>query len=935
MACLRRFALPLLAGLLLAGCPDNTPDTGGTGPGDVSDEALSFGGSISGGVSGTSDTGSSLDDLSTAQAINEDLSFLTGAVGWLEDLDGNRLLDANGEPYPDIEFDENGEFELDGLPVGVEIQIRIDVDGDGEPDLSTIINIPAIDEQGEAGELNGVLVDPLTSLTCARVIQDIVDEGLVPGDVETGLAAIIEQVRDAFEHLLEDQGIDVEILIADLLARDVSLADLFELHVPRAAWLSLNFARGKFQLENADDVEAVLQAVTPILVQGGFVIADFPGGIDFSFLEDVTNVEVLDFAEYFGSGPPGFDDVIESGRGRPSIDQSAFDIPGPGEGPVLYHSTAPEVNRNYVDLNVDGRRFNGPLFGEDVLIRLAEIYLDDGTLTLGDLYTVLTDPRRGFGLRFTYPGTGPFGQPVDVYQGPEDEGVELDTRAFIERLDALGLLDPDPDNVEQNAETLRTLLRRFLSPTSPPPLEALFAGILQDPVPSAVEFTQTLRDLRAHLPFSVSGPAQLLVIGATPPPDSEPVTVDLTLDDKGRIESVQFNEAGNGTHWLGFGPLADDGIKVLFVDVTTGRPLHDFHGRLLQQDIADDDIFQPVDGDSFVDAFSEQSPGLPLAPRLRLQNPEFDPSVGPDPSENPPDLPGVVLLVSFEPDAAPVRVTVEEDGSFVYDPDGEWYVLDPASIPGEDGDPDPDDVVPEAQQFVLITEDGQIREEIPGDPETRVYVTIGEIEGLEIPVDNRRAFDYAVVENPSYDPLRAPFFDDIDRNGVQDDGEPAFDFRYRLANPEDWRSTLVEMYYRRGDNDEYPEVSEIHFGADAPQLLDGTPLVPRNFRPRLNAWRFGQPNLSSTLITTFSAPDFFNGMHALDEETDLNVWQALAITHLVFTAVHNIEAVVDWDGPEGPQSPHTELLPANLFSPPVGDPSHLWLQGIEFYVETE
>ena len=133
--------------VMVVGCPQLMQNLFGGTEGDVSESALNYDGTLSGCVADTSSTTAS-QDTQAAQTV----ALGSDAVAWLTDLEGNRLLDANGVEYPEFPVDPDGTFDLSNLPVGVDIVLNIDLDGDGEPDLSTIINIPtAADRTRTAG----------------------------------------------------------------------------------------------------------------------------------------------------------------------------------------------------------------------------------------------------------------------------------------------------------------------------------------------------------------------------------------------------------------------------------------------------------------------------------------------------------------------------------------------------------------------------------------------------------------------------------------------------------------------------------------------------------------------------------------------------------------------------------------------------------------
>ena len=123
-------------------------------------------------------------------------------------------------------------------------------------------------------------------------------------------------------------------------------------------------------------------------------------------------------------------------------------------------------------------------------------------------------------------------------------------------------------------------------------------------------------------------------------------------------------------------------------------------------------------------------------------------------------------------------------------------------------------------------------------------------------------------------------------------------------------------------------MDEVAFDSSTPKATDGEVLVPRRFSPRLNAFRFGRPNSAINLLTTFLPAEFFNGTQAINEDTEVGIFQALAMINLVMEQVFNVEADVDFDGP-GPIPPTTELIDAHLFVVPIGDPLALLIDGFE------
>jgi len=182
------------------------------------------------------------------------------------------------------------------------------------------------------------------------------------------------------------------------------------------------------------------------------------------------------------------------------------------------------------------------------------------------------------------------------------------------------------------------------------------------------------------------------------------------------------------------------------------------------------------------------------------------------------------------------------------------------------------------------------------------------------------------VPNPHYDADGDPYFDDVDADGVQDDNEPTAPFRPVLFDRTDWRSTDIRLYYRRADNGQAVLFDNVAFESPTPQTLDGVELVPRDWRPRRNAFRFGRPNTTLNLLAGFAPPAFFNGTNRFNEETRVDIFGALSLINLVMDQVFNVEARVDVDG-LGPLPARDMLIDAQMFIAPVGDPFVLILDG--------
>ena len=911
---IRRFS-GLAACLVLAGCGPLTQQN--PGPGDVSTTALSFSGSASGTANTTSSSTASAPTQSGRKITQRSLG--DNAVAFLTDLDGNPLLDANGKAYGDFPVSTNGSFDLTGLPVGVDIVLNIDVDGDGTVDLKTFIHIPQA-AGAQAGVLADIAVDPLSTLVLAKFLALLDAQGLKPGALDISPSALIERIRDAFEHLFEDSGIEEDITLADLAGFSrAELAALFDRLIPDVARRGMKMAEANIILAQATDVASVTRAAARIMVEGGFVVLDDPGGVDLSFLGNLANVRTLTFQEFedmkggmMGPGAgPGPQRSIPA-----EVNISAFQAP---PNTFLYFSTVAELDRNFAGMDHQERGPGGPWFSDSVIERLATLFLADKTVTMQDLYNVIVDADTGMAARLTYFRHRPNSDdgPVDVFESADGVGIEKILDALFASIEQLGGLSINRDDFDRTEADVRAAIRNFLQGTAAPTFERVFAGILTDRIPSARDFARSLRDRRAHLPFSRSGPSRFFVVATADPfmgAAALPVTVDVELDADGKVTSVAFNPAGTGKFYLSFGRETDMGMEVELLSRRTGRALRDHEGESQRLDMGDATIFASINGQSFISQFSETGSFYPGGPDLEAPNREFDPELEPDPETNPPVFEIWVLEDSPTRDAKPVRVNYAA-GVATIDPSGRFFLMF-------------DDTTESNGTFALIEENGDVLETTPGDFTTRVLVSATDIQGGVIAVETFTKVFGVDVPNPGFDATGAPFYDDINDNGQQDAGEPSFDFRAFLFDPTDWRSTNIVRFYRRADTGRFVRPRDVDFSSDTPRTIDGVTLVPRNFKPRLNAFKFGRPNVTINLLMAFSPPSFFNGTQALNADTELNPFMALAIANLVFDSVHNVLAEIDPDG-SGPLPPRKELVQAELFVPPVGDPVQLIIDGLE------
>lgn len=860
--------------------------------------------------------------LPTARTIVVEGQLVPGAVVSFKSIDGEPLLDAEGNPYPDVTVDEDGTFEMEHLPVGVDFLVCVDTDGDGEVDLQHCVLIPK-DPDGETGTLDDVNPNPLTTLALAKLKKLLAERGVDISEVTFSPAILINRIVDAYQNLFEEAGIDDSITLDEIADRiEEQLAELFDTLVPSTVRRGMEMAGGNLALAEADSVEDVVRAVAEVLIHAGFPVADDPGGVDLSFLSIIPHVEEADFDD-LDFGPPREDDD------GPEVEQFF----GPEPDFTIYLKKVVEVDRNWAKVDAeDAVAVRLPIIHERVIAFMARGYLEGATVTLGDLYQVLTSAEEGFGARITYfaPTVDEFGNMVGGlhFETADGQGVVLNEAELFETIDALGVSDDfDPEEIGDDVDPLRDALADFLAGTVAPPLERLFEGII-GPVESYDTVARRIRTMKAHVPFNISGPSQFFVVATADGfsgQEAEPVTVDIVFDDEGHVETVTYNEDGQGKYYLGFAPETPVNGQVEFIVRETGKTLRKDNGEPLWEEMSNAEIFQPVqlpghaEPVPFLEAFSEQGAFYPGAPALRVPNEGFDPNLPPDPETNPPEWEIFVLMTGFGPDAEPVTVTSNGEGGYTYEPSGagQFYLAFSDRTESEG-------------KFNLVSQDGRFVREDPSDPASNlVYVGNDDIGSFDLDaLREETLFVYGVnAKNEAYEPERDPYYDDINDNDVWDAGEPTFSWRPILFNPEDWRSTDVERYYRRADNDGFVDPADIDWGSDTPRLMDGTELVPRNLKSRMNAWAFGRPNTTINLIAAFADPGFFNGTVTVDENTELNPFSALAFAHLAFERMHNVEAVIDFDGP-GPAPAHEELVEAFMWVLPVGDPVTFLARGL-------
>jgi len=417
---------------------------------------------------------------------------------------------------------------------------------------------------------------------------------------------------------------------------------------------------------------------------------------------------------------------------------------------------------------------------------------------------------------------------------------------------------------------------------------------------------------------------QIFVLATGPGPDAEPVRVD--YDPATGVAT--YNPGGRNL--LMFLPESQEAGEFALFNEDTGRPAG-------QDDPTNFFGPPPERPDDFEDQFNDRPPDGEFPPP---PDGEFPP---PPDGEFPPPPDG-----EFPPPPPDGEFPPPPDGEQPPPPDGEQppppppdNEVPPAEDDGMTGDPPPEGTPPNPDEVigepppgdvgdVPPPPDGGVRPEPPlgggfGAPEF-IRVLASEVVGIELRAERFTHVFGTEVPNERYNPDNDPYFDDVNGNGLHDAGEPTAPFRPTLFNPDDWRSTDIRLYYRRADNGQSVTFEEVAFDRETPQTFDGVGLVARSFLPRPNAYRFGRPNTAINLLTAFVPPEFFDGTHSLNADTQVDIFSAVAIINLAMDQVFNVEADVDIDG-RGPLPTTRMLTDAHLFVVPIGDPFQLLLEG--------
>lgn len=662
----KRFLFGLLLTLAIAvtvsglACNTQSDDTGGTTGGTTGDDggnvgvedALGNEGSISGKVADSQSTKTSTTTTSAAQEVPPDFDTDNTEIRF-NDVAGNPLLDEAGQPIDEVMVNADGTFEAAGLPVGVDFTICVDIGRDGDCDIESCVNIPTTDG-GEQGRIDDVQADPLTTMVLAKLRDLLENAGIDPEDLPFSPAAVVARIISAYEHLFEETGIDQSVTLKDIEAlTPADLAAFFDSVVPSGAKSGMRVAEGNMDMFRAADVNAVALAAAHVFLRSGFPIEDAPGDPDLSSLADLEDIQVMTPAEYFQFDAPeqSLDDLLLANPDL-TLDELPEDLlnelpedflldnpdltvddlpedfldllsaepePDPATaqfddfGAVIYVSTVAEPNRNFAntggDIGLDGVP-PLPVVGDFILMKMAELHLENRTITLGELYEVLTNADNGLGVRLMYFLFDPnfFGPPLSVFETADGQGIALNLERLFFEFFNNGFNEFDPESFETREDEFRTLLTDLLADTVPPSFETLFKPLLIDRLGTVDDFAQRIRDAKAHLPFSRSGPSEFFVVADADPfrtgEIANAVTVDAELTVDGHVISVTYNANGTGRFFLGFTEGTETEGFVELIVRETGNSLHS-PGGPVRASVHDESVFAPINGLPFSDFVSE------------------------------------------------------------------------------------------------------------------------------------------------------------------------------------------------------------------------------------------------------------------------------------------------------------------------------------------
>ncbi|MCO6437821.1 MAG: hypothetical protein J5J06_12085 [Phycisphaerae bacterium] len=731
-----RFVLALLIPVtvsLYAGCNSAPPVGGNSSPADDSNtlinDPLGNDGAISGKLFDSQSTRGA--DTSSAQTIPPEFDTTDTMVSF-KDLEGNDLLDENGNPIPPVPLGPDGSFEAQGLPVGTDFTVCGDIGGDGSCDIESCVQIPDDGTNG-AGQLGDVRADPLTTIVLAKLREILAELGIDPQDLPVSPAVVVTRVVNAYTNLFDEAGIDDALLLQEIEGLDAqALADIFDGDLPALAQQGVEIVEGNINVTRARDAESLAAAVAEVFLRAGFPVADMPGGADLSALANLDNVETTTPSELYGDNKP-FDDLAELPDNLPPdildqlppefLDQIGEGFPdglppelldqlppeflelypdgvpddlfvaqvneirdGDFAEPTIYISTVVEPNRNFVFIDGEGEEGGVPplpVISDHILVRMAGLHLEGRRISIADLYDLLTSIEDGLGARLVFHADDPnfFGPPLTIFQTADGKGRAININQVMRRIFESGLSDVGADDFDARESQLRNLIREFLGDTLAPEFDRLFDAIVTDRLMAAEELARRIREARAHLPFNPTGPSAFFVVADGDAFRSDmpvsPVTVDADIDPNGIVTSVRHNASGDGMFYLGFGPRTDETGLIELIRRDSGHRIQGARGPV-RLSIYDNSLFQAINGAPFADFVSESGSFYPGV-NITVFRDEFVPEpapIGPAPaSVEGPNQQIFVLATGIGERGEPVRVDYDRTtGLATYNPGGR-YVL--------------------------------------------------------------------------------------------------------------------------------------------------------------------------------------------------------------------------------------------------------------------
>jgi hypothetical protein len=626
--------------LLVAGCGGAPSAGGGGGDNVLVSDALSFQGSMSGKLVSTQSTRGSQSAGAAAQEAPPDFDTTNTCIR-VKDLMGNDLLDANGQPYEVVDVDSDGGFSIEGLPVGTDFTVCGDIGKDGSCEFESCIQIPS-EDGGLVGDLQAAQVDPLTTTVLAKLRRLMEIKGVDVADLPFSPATVVERIVGAYTNLFEESGIDQEITreqIGSLTLRE--LAEFFDSSIPELVRSGMQVVEGNLALAKAGDVESTALAAAEVFLHAGFPIADEPGGVDLSALADIEGVEVTTLRDLFAFKGPFDDEFAEVDEGfgeaigAAQVGEEGFDaIP-------VYVSTATEPNRNFSEdemvVGDDAPGSDMPVIFDYLLMEMARLQVDGRRITLASLYDLLTSVERGLGARLTYFVFDPnfVGPPLTVFQTENGEGKAINLEKIFRRFSDEGFGNIRPEDFDRQEQRLRRLIAELLGDTIPPAFKRFFGGVTSERIAGIGDLADRIREARAHLPFSRSGPSAFFVVAdgdvfRDDTADVSPVSVNADLTVDGEVLSLSYDPSGNGTFYLGFSEGTEEEGFVELLVRETGRFLHTPRGPV-RVNMNNDSLFEPIDGQPFIDFVSTDGsfyPGTTITVIRSDFIPEpFDPSL--------------------------------------------------------------------------------------------------------------------------------------------------------------------------------------------------------------------------------------------------------------------------------------------------------------------